>query len=62
MSRTKPPTDNLCRVYRGGSWCSSTSINLRASPRLDTTPLYRDDYLGFRTTQSGCRRKGVTPP
>ena len=62
MSRTKTPSDKRLRVYRGGSGNSTTATIVRAAIRFVPSPSNRIDDIGFRTVQSGCRRKGVTPP
>lgn len=36
------------RVIRGGSWYSTDQSNLRASARFGSTPVRRDDGVGFR--------------
>ena len=58
-----PPTDNRPRVFRGGSWYSTSATYMRATYRLDKTPLLRSDNIGFRTAQCGCRQplKGDAP-
>lgn len=61
-SPTNPKTDDPHRVAHGGSWYNTSASIVRAAYRLKLAPTFRDDTLGFRTTQSGCRRKGVTPP
>ena len=58
----KPPTDTFRRVYRGGSWIDTSATFVRAACRFVPSPSNRIDDIGFRTVQSGCRRKGVTPP
>lgn len=55
----KPPnqkTDKRYRLLRGGSWAVSSATSLRAAFRIDVTPKYLNDIIGFRTTQSGCRQ------
>ena len=51
-----PPTDDLYRVYRGGSWIVTSATFVRAAFRVVNTPMYRDYYIGFRLTQTGCRQ------
>jgi formylglycine-generating enzyme required for sulfatase activity len=41
------PQNAEFKVLRGGSWASSEFI-MRAAYRLDSLPVYRDDFLGFR--------------
>ena len=55
MKSPKPTTDKLYRVVRGGSWNNSSATNVRAAYRLVSTPLNRDNYIGFRCSQRGCR-------
>ena len=60
--QSKQSTDNLCRVYRGGSWNIASAAFVRAASRYAVTPLRRYYYFGFRTAQRGCRQpilKGV---
>ena len=60
---TKPkPTDNLPRVYRGGSWDNNEPSWVRALSRNTYAVSNRDIGLGFRCAQRGCRQKGVTSP
>ena len=47
----KPPTDNIPRSFRGGSWINATVTNVRAAYRDDVAPMLRDFHFGFRTTQ-----------
>ena len=55
MNAKKPkPTDNLPRVFRGGSWFIMRASDVRAASRYDCTPMYRDSDFGFRTAQRGC--------
>ena len=60
---TTQPTDKRRRVYRGGSWYYTSASIVRATYRLDKTPLLRSDNLGFRCAQRGCRQQilKVTP-
>ena len=53
---TKPKTDKLYRVYRGGSWSDTTATDVRAAYRDDYTPLLRNYDIGFRCSQRGCRQ------
>ena len=55
-SPTKPPTDNRLRIVLGGSWYNSYAPIVRAAVRIDLAPTLRDDVIGFRTAQSGCRQ------
>ena len=56
------PTDDLRRVFRGGSWGYSSATLVRAAFRLGSTPSFRDDNLGFRCAQRGARMPlKVTP-
>lgn len=41
------PTEGSNRVYRGGSWISSSS-DCRSAYRYEGRPYYRDDVVGFR--------------
>ena len=63
---TKPPTttDNFPRVFRGGAWSYNDAAGVRAAFRYAGAPAGRNNSLGFRLTQSGCRlplKGGVTP-
>ena len=51
------PTDDLRRLFRGGSWSDSTAADGRAAFRFDITPTLRNRSFGFRTTQTGCRQQ-----
>ena len=53
-SHTNPigPTSGSYRVDRGGSW-RSNARGSRVADRDDSTPGYRDDYLGLRLVCSG---------
>ena len=53
MNTPKPPTDDLPRVYRGGSWDNSSASSVRAACRYDCTPTLRDSDFGFRCAQRG---------
>jgi hypothetical protein len=53
---TKPPTDTLPRKVRGGSWNDSHAPIVRGAVWIDLAPSFRDDSVGFRTAQSGCRQ------
>ena len=63
MTPTPKPTDNRLRVIHGGSWAVSSASVVRAAFRYDYSPSYRDDSIGFRTAQLGCRQQvlKVTP-
>ena len=55
--KPKPSTDKIPRVVRGGSWHYATATNVRAALRDVSTPMGRYfSYIGFRTTQAGCRQ------
>ena len=54
-SPTKLPTDNRYRVFRGGGWCFVDAAGVRSAHRYRVAHAVRNYYLGFRTTQSGCR-------
>ena len=60
----QPKPDTTRRVFRGGSWYSTTASFVRAAYCNDITPLYRYGIIGFRCAQRGARQplKGVTPP
>ena len=60
MKPTKS-TDTFRRVYRGGSWHNSTAAVVRAAFRGGIAPTLRDDSVGFRLTQTGCRQVLVNP-
>ena len=49
------PTDDLRRVYRGGSWNYSTATFVRAAFRLVNSPTFRINNVGFRCAQRGAR-------
>ena len=55
---TKPrtPTDNLCRVVRGGSPLGVAASFVRAAYRYDNTPSIRYISVGFR-----CALRGRAP-
>lgn len=52
---TKPPTDNLPRVLRGGGWHIDRAVWVRAAFRGWFTRANRDASLGFRCAQRGAR-------
>jgi hypothetical protein len=54
--------DNRPRVIRGGTWHAGYGYTPRAAGVSDDVPMENYSALGFRLTQTGCRRKGVTPP
>ena len=55
--KPKPSTDKIPREVRGGSWHYATATSVRAAFRFDCTPMGRYfSYIGFRTTQAGCRQ------
>ena len=56
MKSSTQRTDNIHRVYRGGSWVYSTATVVRAAVRNVITPSLRDYYIGFRTAQRGVRQ------
>ena len=56
MNPTSKPSDNLRRVYRGGSWVSLVPSWVRAASRLTFVPALRDNALGFR-----CALRGRSP-
>ena len=58
------PTDNLRREFRGGSWYNSSATVVRGARLGGNAPSLRDDLVGFRTAQTGCRQilKGDAPP
>ena len=49
------PTDTLPRVFRGGSWYSTSATSVRAACRNGYTPMGRNLGIGFRCSQRGCR-------
>jgi hypothetical protein len=57
------PTDTRSRADRGGGWFDHDAAWVRAAIRITLAPLERGDYIGFRTTQTGCRQQvlKVTP-
>ena len=55
MNTPKPPTDNLYRVLRGGSWYGASAASVRAACRGDLSPSYRYYLIGFRCAQRGVR-------
>ena len=64
MTSPSKPTDNRLRVFRGGSWGSTSASVVRAAFRYGgVTPTYRNPNVGFRTAQTGCRQQvlKVTP-
>lgn len=63
---TKPSTttDDRLRADRGGGWDDDDAAWVRAALRVTFAPAGRNNLLGFRLTQSGCRlplKGGVTP-
>ena len=57
MTSPTKPTDTLPRVFRGGSWNSSSASLVRAACRFDFSPSIRNNYIGFRCAQRGCRQQ-----
>ena len=56
------PTDNFPRVFRGGTWDDTSATCVRSAFRYDLTPTVRDNSIGFRCAQRGCRQiLKVTP-
>lgn len=55
VNNPKTPTDNLYRVYRGGTWLSSSASIVRAAYRNDDAPSYRLVNVGFRCAQRGAK-------
>ena len=52
---SKPTTDDLYRVFRGGSWNYMSATFVRAAYRLDIAPSSRGNRVGFRCSQRGVR-------
>ena len=46
------PTSGTNRVFRGGSWIDSSADFVRAAYRYDSTPLFRNNNIGFRCALS----------
>ena len=63
MTPPTKATDNIHRVFRGGSWFYSSATFVRAAFRFFVTPMGRSSFLGFRCAQSGARQPvlKVTP-
>ena len=51
------PTDPLDRVIRGGGWFNHDAVWVRAANRNRRPPAFRDDFMSFRLTQTGCRQQ-----
>jgi formylglycine-generating enzyme required for sulfatase activity len=51
--KPKPKPDNLPRVYRGGSWFSTSATLVRAASRYDFTSSIRHYIFGFRCVLRG---------
>ena len=55
MSAASDPTGPLSgtnRVFRGGSWIDSPAAPVRTTYRFDSTPLFRNNNIGFRCALS----------
>ena len=50
---TKPTSDRVNRVIRGGGWSDNAPSWVRAASRSTFEPAFRDSNLGFRCALRG---------